>query len=162
MNLRRALVLIGLIALCEAVGLAGATVTAGAVPGWYATLVLPPFAPPSWLFGPVWTTLYALMGIAAYLVWRAGGEGEGARAASRRALWLFALQLALNSVWTPVFFGVKSIGGGLVVIVLLLAAIGATLIAFARVRPSAAWLLAPYLAWVAFATVLNAAIWILN
>ena len=102
---------------CELVGIAGALTTETGDSSWYAGLDKPPFNPPGWLFGPVWTVLYALMGIAAFRVWRAGTE----RAEVRRALGLFAAQLVLNGIWTPIFFGAESIVGGAVVIVLLLA-----------------------------------------
>lgn len=157
MKITEALRLVGFIAFCEAVGALGAVFTSSAMPVWYATLVRPDFAPPAWVFGPVWTTLYALMGLAVYLVWHAHRGRE-----RTRALRLFALQLVLNGIWTPIFFGLKTTGGGLAVIVLLLVSILATTVVFFRVRPAAGWLLVPYLAWVAFATVLNLAIWQLN
>ncbi|MBK9034472.1 MAG: tryptophan-rich sensory protein [Myxococcales bacterium] len=143
--------MVGWIALCQAAGGLGALATSAA---WYRALDRPAWAPPGWVFGPVWLTLYAAMGVAAWLVWRTPSG-----AARTRALRWFGLQLGLNAAWTPVFFGLRSLVGGLVVIVALLAAIVATIVAFApRSRP-AAWLLAPYLAWVAFAAALNAALW---
>jgi translocator protein len=156
---RDILVLTGLILLCEGAGGFGALFTRDAIPGWYATLVRPWFAPPNWLFGPVWTTLYALMAVAAWLVWR---QYAAQPAAVRRALLLFAGQLLLNALWTPVFFGLGNIGGALIVIFLLLAAIAATMVAFYRLTPAACWLLAPYFIWVAFASLLNAEFWKLN
>ena len=107
------------------------------------------------MFAPVWITLYTLMGVAAWLVWRTG-PGR------RRSLTWFAVQLALNAAWTPVFFGLRAIGAGLVVIVLLELAILATIAAFAPRSRLAAALLVPYAAWVGFATALNAALWIAN
>lgn len=130
----------------------------GGSQSWYAALEKPAFTPPSWVFGPVWTTLYILMGVAAFLVWR---RGLGVRAV-RVALGWFAGQLVLNALWSPVFFGWHRIGSALAVIVLLWAAIVVTLYHFSRVSKTAGLLLGPYLLWVSFATMLNASIWWLN
>lgn len=147
----QALALLGLIVLCQAAGATGALVTSA---DWYRELPRPGWAPPGWLFGPVWIALYTVMAVAAWLVWRAP-----ASAARSRALVWFGVQLALNAAWTPVFFGLRSVGGGLAVIVVLLAAIAITIARFRPVSRVAAWMLAPYLAWVGFATALNGAIW---
>ena len=122
-------------------------------PGYYAGLRKPSWAPPGWVFGPVWTVLYALMGLAAWLVAGMGGS------ASRTPLLLWTAQLGLNATWTPVFFGLRSPRLALVNIVLLWLAIVATVSAFFSRRPVAGMLLIPYLAWVSFATALNFAIW---
>ena len=143
---------------CELVGIAGALTTATGDSSWYAGLAKPPFNPPSWLFGPVWTVLYALMGIAAFLVWRAGTD----RPEVPRALGLFVAQLILNGIWTPVFFGAESIVGGAIVIVALLIVLVLTVRAFFGINRTAGWLLVPYLLWVAFATLLTLSIWVLN
>jgi translocator protein len=149
--------LLGWIFLCFAVaGVSGAW-TAREITGWYRTLHRPSFAPPNWVFGPVWSLLYLLMAIAAWLVWAAPGSG-----ARSWGLGLFLLQLALNFAWSWIFFRKHAIGTALVEVVLLWAAIGATLLAFTRVSTTAAWLMAPYLAWVSFATALNAGFWRLN
>jgi tryptophan-rich sensory protein len=124
---------------------------------WYQQIRKPPFSPPDWAFGPVWTALYAMMAVAAWLVWR-----KGDAAGRNVALALFGLQLALNAAWSPIFFGLRSFGGAFAVIVALCLAIAATLVAFLRVSMPAGLLLAPYLAWVSFATVLNFASWRLN
>jgi len=124
---------------------------------WYAALVKPAWNPPGWVFGPVWTTLYLLMGTAAWLVWRRGGWG-----AQRRPLGWFVAQLALNTLWTPLFFGFHRIDLALLDIVVLWGVIVATIVAFARTSHIAAWLLAPYLAWVSFATFLTFTLWRLN
>ncbi len=146
------LILAGFILVCQVAGATGALVTDA---GFYRALVRPSWAPPGWLFGPVWVTLYTLMGVAGWLVWRTG-RGR------RRPLGWFAIQLILNAAWTPVFFGLHSLGGGLVVIVLLELAILGTIRAFARRSPVAAALLVPYAAWTGFAGVLNAVLWAAN
>lgn len=128
---------------------------------WYRTLEKPSWNPPDWVFGPVWTTLYLLMGIALVQVWRARRDGRRRRLA-QVALGLFALQLALNFGWSWIFFGLHAIGPAFAEVVALLVAIVATIAAFARVRPSAAALLVPYLGWTAFATILTGTIWRLN
>ena len=120
----------------------------------YRALELPPYAPPSWLFGPVWTVLYVMIGVAGWLLWRAGGWD--------RVMWLWAVQLVLNLLWTPLFFAADLYTVALVEIVALAASIG-LLIAWSWHRSrAAAWLLVPYLAWVCFATALNAGIVVLN
>lgn len=142
-----------------AASLIGSAATVPQIPGWYAGLAKPPFNPPNWLFAPVWTVLFALMGLAAFRVLRrpSGTLGRG------RALLAYHVQLALNLAWSCIFFGLNSPAGGLVVIALLIAAIIWTIRRFAALPDRfAAWLLAPYLAWVAFAAVLNLAIWWLN
>lgn len=128
------------------------------MPGeWYAGLNKPAWNPPSWVFGPVWSALYAMMAVAAWLVWRRGGF-----VAQRRPLALFLTQLVLNAAWTPLFFGLHQPGAAFAEILLLWMAIAATLAAFRPVSYAAAWLLAPYLAWVSFAAVLNGVLWRLN
>ncbi len=149
--------LIAFIALCLGVAAIGGAVTATSVGTWYAALAKPAFNPPDWVFGPVWTALYLMMAIAAWRVWRARGVGG-----ARQALGAWALQLALNLGWSLLFFGARLIGAALVEIVLLLAAILATLVLFWRIDRAAGWLLVPYAAWVGFATLLNAALWRLN
>jgi tryptophan-rich sensory protein len=151
------LVLAGLIALCLAVGALGALATAQSVGTWYQTLAKPSFNPPDRVFGPVWTALYILMAVAAWLAWRSAGWR-----AARPALMLFALQLALNLGWSLLFFGARWIGGALVEVVLLWFAIAATIAAFRRHSQWAGILMMPYIAWVTFATALNFAIWRLN
>jgi benzodiazapine receptor len=148
------LALIGFVLLCQLAGALGALVTD---PGLYRELERPSWAPPGWLFGPVWLFLYTTMGIAAWLIWR-----SEARIERRHALIAFSIQLVLNALWTPVFFGVPTIGGGLLVIALLDVAILVTTILFGRISQLAAWLLVPYASWVGFATALNAKLWLLN
>jgi tryptophan-rich sensory protein len=145
------------LALCFAVAGVSGSWTASEVPGWYRTLVRPSIAPPNWVFGPVWTMLYALMAVAAWRVWLA--EPSPARG---WAVGLFLLQLALNFAWSLIFFRMHQIGWALAEVILLWAAIGATALLFSRVSAVAAWLMVPYLAWVSFASILNAAFWRLN
>jgi len=155
--MRSKLILIGLILVCLGVAGAGGLVTSRSVQTWYPTLRKPAWTPPGWLFGPVWTALYVSMAVAAWLVW----TKAGARAAAV-PLALFALQLALNAAWTPVFFGLRMAGAAFGVIVALWAALAATTAAFWHVRPVAGLLMLPYVAWVAFAAALNFAIWRMN
>jgi len=143
--------------ICFAVAGVSGSWTAREVPGWYRTLARPAIAPPNWVFGPVWTLLYALMAVAAWQVWQS--------AASPLRTWglgLFLVQLGLNFAWSLIFFRQHNLGAALVEVVVLWAMIGATTLVFGRVTPSAAWLMAPYWAWVSFAAVLNAAFWRLN
>lgn len=152
-------VLLGSVLVCELAGIVPSILTADEVATWYPTLAKPAFTPPSWVFGPVWTTLYLLMGVALYLVWQHKDE-EGRL--QQVALGVFAVQLVLNAGWTLVFFGSQEIFAGLVVIVALLAAIMGTMAAFWRIDRRAAALLVPYLLWVSFATALNFELWRLN
>jgi translocator protein len=124
---------------------------------WYAQLTKPDWSPPGWLFGPVWAALYAMMAIAAWLIWRKRNEKSVAL-----PLAIFAVQLALNFAWSPLFFGMQRPDLAFIDIMLLLIAIVATFILFAPVSRTAAILLVPYLAWVSFASVLNFAMWRLN
>ena len=150
-TLRNALALVAFIVATFCAPLAGMWSLPGA---WYAALAKPPWNPPAWIFGPAWTLLYTLMAVAAWLVWKRDGW--------RRPLLLYWLQLVLNAAWTPIFFGAHQLGWALVEIVALWLAILLTLLSFRRINPLAAWLLAPYLAWVTFATALNFALWRLN
>ena len=146
--------LVVFVGLCLAVGALGGWVTAGSVKTWHTTINKPSFTPPNWVFGPVWTGLYVLMGVAAWRVWCKARPDQ-----LRVPLALFAVQLALNLAWSVVFFGAHRIGGAVVVIVGLEAAILATMVAFRRMDGLAALLLVPYALWVAFAAVLNVAVW---
>lgn len=158
MPLKNWFVLAGFVALAQAAGIIGSFFTSPSIPTWYATLAKPELAPPNWVFAPVWTTLFLLMGVAAFLVWR---RGFGRRDV-KRALALFAFQLVLNTLWSIIFFGLQHPKGAFIEIIFLWLAIAATIGAFARVSRAAAWLLAPYIAWVSFAAYLNYALWTLN
>ncbi len=144
--------------VCQCAGIIGSVFTAPAIPNWYATLQKPAFTPPNWLFAPAWITLYLLMGIAAFLVWRVGLENRRVRT----ALIIFLVQLVLNALWSVVFFGMQSPLYGVIVIAILWLMILLTILKFARISATAAWLLVPYILWVSFATALNISIWILN
>lgn len=149
--------LVVFIVVCLGVGGLGAVATTPEIQGWYKTLAKPSWNPPDSVFGPVWTTLFIMMGIAAWLVWQQGGF----KAASK-PLSLFAVQLALNVAWSWIFFGLHQPGWAFVEIVILWLAILATTVAFLRCSKVAGWLLVPYLAWVSFASVLNFTIWRMN
>jgi tryptophan-rich sensory protein len=145
------------VAICELIGVAGAIFTTPAIPLWYAGLVKPPLNPPNWIFGPVWSTLFALMGVSAYLVWRRRKEMSAVW-----ALAFFALQLALNVLWSYLFFGLHAPAFAAIEIVALWLSILWTAIEFAKISRLSAALLAPYLLWVAFAVYLNYSIVLLN
>lgn len=149
--------LVAALAAPLAVGLLSGLATARGVSEWYPGLAKPPFNPPDWLFGPVWTVLYLMMGVAAWLVWRRADE---ARVGAPLAL--FTAQLLLNGLWSVLFFGLRSPGLAAAEIILLWIAIGLTIRAFRPVSVPAAVLLIPYWAWVSFAAVLNISIWMLN
>lgn len=151
---RLLLALGGWLLLCFAAASLGAWFPPGE---WYASLNKPAWNPPGWIFGPVWTALYTMMAVAAWLVWRQGGWSR-----QRTPLVLFAVQLALNALWTPLFFGLHRPDLAFAGIVALWLAICATMVAFRRVSRPAVWLLAPYLAWVSFAAALNLTLWRMN
>jgi len=158
MHAKDVLKLVASLAICQLVGFAGSLVTRPAIGEWYAALKKPAFNPPNWIFAPMWLTLYVLMGVAAFLVWQRGWDA----AEVRRALSLFAAQLLLNLLWSVLFFGLHSPLAALADIALLLALIASTLVLFWRLVPAAGMLFIPYLLWVGFAALLNAAIYWLN
>ena len=143
--------------VCLGAGGLGAVVTTPEIDGWYKTLEKPLWNPPDYVFGPVWTTLYAMMAIAAWMVWKPAGFKAAAM-----PLTLFGMQLALNVVWSWVFFGIHRPGWAFAEILILWLAIVVTSVSFFRYSKIAGWLMAPYLAWVSFASVLNFTIWRLN
>ncbi len=142
------------LALVAAVAVTGSMFTPSVDPVWYASLRKPSFNPPNWLFAPVWTVLYVLIAVSAWLVWRRAGWRNG-----RPALTWWCVQLALNAAWTPVFFGAHRIGLALLIIVGLLVAIVGTILAFRRHHATAAAMLLPYLAWVCLASALTWSVW---
>jgi tryptophan-rich sensory protein len=149
------LALLAFLAVCFVVAGIGGAVTRTTVDTWYPTLAKPAFSPPDWVFGPVWTVLYATMALAAWLVWRRIGWQGG-------ALVLFFVQLALNLLWSILFFGLQLVGLALIDIVVLVIVIAMTTIVFWRVDWRAGLLFVPYLIWVGYAATLNGAIWHLN
>jgi len=151
------------IVVSELAGIIGSVFTTPSIAGWYAGIVKPALNPPAWVFGPVWTTLFALMGIAAFIVWSSYAKAtEDKKKGIMLALILFGIQLVLNTIWSIIFFGLHSPGGALIEIVFLWLAILATIVAFYKISKPAAWLLVPYILWVSFAMYLNYAIWVLN
>ncbi|HMA54960.1 MAG TPA: TspO/MBR family protein [Acidobacteriota bacterium] len=156
--MKKGLRLFAAVLICELAGIIGSLFTAPSIPGWYAGLTKPSFNPPSWVFAPVWTILYALMGIAAWLVYEKGVR----RPDVRRALFVFVAQLILNISWSIMFFGAHQILGAFVIIVALWILILGTILRFHKISKAAAFLLVPYFLWVGFATVLNASLYVLN
>jgi tryptophan-rich sensory protein len=150
--------LIFCIALCLGAGVIGSVFTFQAIPTWYQTLAKPFFSPPNWIFGPVWTTLYILMGIALYLVWQRTFRNKKLRP----LIYVFLFHLLINAGWSIIFFGFQSLGGALITIILLWCLIGWLTVRFYQVQKMAGYLLVPYIAWVSFATLLNFSVWQLN
>ncbi len=146
------------ILVCQAAGFLGSVFTVKAIPTWYSYLQKPVFTPPSWLFGPAWITLYTLMGIAVYLVFRQGWE----KPAIRSAVYLFGVQLVLNALWTPLFFGLHWLLVAFIEIELLWVLILLTILKFWKASRAAGLLMIPYLLWVTFASALNLSFWFLN
>lgn len=144
---------------CLVIGYFSGIVTRSAIITWYPTLVKPSFNPPNWVFAPVWSTLYIMMGIAAGLVW---DRMESNTALVKKALVVFAIQLALNALWSYLFFGLKNPMLALIEIVILWLMIYETYVQFGKINKIAGYLFIPYLLWVSFAMVLNASIWWLN
>jgi translocator protein len=145
------------VAICVVAAAIGSRFTATSVKSWYPTLLKPPGTPPAWVFGPVWSTLYLLMGTAAWLIWR-----QRTAADVTVALALFFTQIALNTTWSFVFFGLRQPGLALLEILALLGAIVATMTAFVQLSRPAFWLMTPYAVWVLYATFLNFGVWRLN
>lgn len=158
MSLQKSLKLLSCILLCESAGMVGAIFTYPAIGTWYAGLAKPAFSPPNWVFAPVWTILFALMGIALYLVWEQGWQKREVR----EAVELFLGHLVINIAWSVAFFGLHKPLLAFFGIILLLAYIIVLIRLFAHIRLLAAYLLFPYLLWVGFATVLNFELWRLN
>ena len=156
--MKKAFGILVFVLVCELAGFVGSVFTRPSIPGWYAGLVKPSFNPPNWIFAPVWTTLYVLMGLSAFLVYEKGLKKNEVK----KALGVFAVQLVLNALWSIVFFGAHMILGAAVLIVVLWALIAASIWLFSRISKAAAYLLVPYILWVSFATVLNISLYVLN
>ncbi|MBI4193395.1 MAG: tryptophan-rich sensory protein [Candidatus Colwellbacteria bacterium] len=153
------------IGISEFAGIIGSFFTISAIPNWYAGLAKPALNPPSWVFGPVWTALYAVMGISLFLVWKQHSnilKNVGMLRIWKIGTAAFYVQLSLNAVWSIIFFGLRSPGGAFVEIIFLWLAILATIVAFYKISKLAAWLLVPYILWVSFAAYLNYSIMRLN
>lgn len=146
------------IVICQLAGVIGAIFTMDSIPTWYATLNKPSFNPPNWVFGPVWTLLYLMMGISLFIIWKEDLKNKNVKS----AFIIFMIQLLLNIVWSIVFFGMQSIPGGLGIIVLLWIMILFTILKFMKISRMAGILLIPYLLWVSFATFLNFSFFKLN
>ena len=144
--------------ICLLAGFIGSYFTSPAIPAWYATLQKPSFAPPNWVFFPVWTSLFIMMGVSLFLVWQKGWEDKKVKT----AIYIFAGQLVLNALWSVAFFGLRSPITGLIEIIILWIAILATILSFMKISRTAAYLLIPYFLWVSFAAFLNFSIWRLN
>ncbi|MFH1696659.1 MAG: TspO/MBR family protein [Candidatus Diapherotrites archaeon] len=158
MDMRKIARLIAAVVLCQLAGIIGAIFTTQAIGTWYAELARPEFAPPNWIFAPVWTVLFLLMGIALFIVW----EKYKAGAEAKPALSIFGAQLALNVLWSVLFFGLQSPALAFAEIILLWLAIAATIALFYKISKPAAGLMVPYILWVSFAAFLNYSFWALN
>jgi len=158
MERKNILTVLAFILLCEAAGNIGSIFTFPEIMTWYVSISKPGFTPPNWAFGPVWTTLFALMGVSLYLVWKQGLKEKKVRI----ALSVFGAQLVLNILWSILFFGAKLLFAAFVEIVALWIAILLTIIAFYRVQKKAGIMLVPYLLWVTLATLLTYYVWLLN
>ncbi len=150
--------LVAAILICQMAGFIGAVFTVDSIPTWYATIEKPSFNPPNWIFAPVWTTLYLLMGVALYLIWDKGFRKKEVKT----ALLVFSIQLILNALWSILFFGLRNPLYGLIEIIVLWITILASIILFYKIDKRAALLLIPYILWVSFAAILNYSIWNLN
>ncbi|MEO0065535.1 MAG: hypothetical protein RI983_861 [Bacteroidota bacterium] len=139
------------------IGSLGGIFTIAEIPTWYAGLNKPSFNPPNWLFGPVWTSLYTMMGIAFYLIWK-----QPATDSRKKAIQLFIIQFVFNFFWSIIFFSLHAIAAALIEIIVMWVFILLTILQFSKLSKTAAWLMVPYIAWVSFATLLTASIWKLN
>lgn len=158
MRLKRARLLVASVLVSQLAGVIGSIATTPSIPTWYEGLIKPVFNPPNWIFGPVWITLYTLMGISLYLVWIKGYQ----KPKVRKAVNLFIVHLAVNSLWSIVFFGLHYLGLALLTVVVLWILIAYLIKIFWDIEKRASQLLLPYLLWVSFASLLNLSIWLLN
>ncbi len=159
MDARKILKAIGFVAICElGGGVLGSVFTFSSLPTWYAALHKPWFAPPGSIIGIIWTVLYAMMGISAFLIW----ESKRPKKIIAYAKAAFSIQLLINIAWSGIFFGLRSLAGGLVTIVAMWIMIAATIVLFYKINRKAAWLMFPYIVWVSIAGALNFFIWSMN
>ncbi|MFZ2410205.1 MAG: TspO/MBR family protein [Candidatus Methanoperedens sp.] len=157
-NISGTVKLIVSIGICLSAGFLGSFFTTPAIPVWYAGIIKPSFAPPNWVFFPIWTVLFVMMGISLYLVW----QKDAGEQKVKKAIFIFCIQLILNVLWSAAFFGWRSPFAGFMVILILWISIALTVISFMKISKTAGVLLIPYIAWVTFAAVLNFLIWRLN
>jgi len=158
MNAKNVVKLLLSLGACLSAGAIGSIFNIAAIPTWYVTLNKPFFSPPNWIFAPVWTALFIMMGASLYLVWK---EGFG-KVDVKKGVHIFSIQLVLNLLWSAVFFGLKAPLAAFIEIIALWVFIWLTIKQFKKVSKTAAWLLVPYLCWVSFATLLTLSIWVLN
>ncbi|UCD03092.1 MAG: tryptophan-rich sensory protein [Candidatus Aenigmatarchaeota archaeon] len=150
--------LVAAVVICNLAGFAGSLFTTPNIATWYASINKPAFTPPNWVFGPVWTTLFILMGISLYLIW----QKTNLNSQGKKAAGIFGVQLFLNIMWSVLFFGLQNPMAAFAEIIILWAFIAATIWLFWRIDRKAAYLLIPYIAWVSFAAFLNYSVWMLN
>jgi tryptophan-rich sensory protein len=158
MKIKNIAKLILAIVICQIAGAIGSIFTFSSIPTWYATINKPSFTPPNWLFGPVWITLYTLMGVSLYLIWNKGLENKEVKS----SLFVFSAQLALNTLWSILFFSLKSPFYAFIEIIILWIAIAVTIFKFYKIYKNAGLILIPYIIWVSIALTLNFYVWILN
>lgn len=158
MKIKNIAKLILAIVVCQIAGAIGSIFTFSSIPIWYATINKPSFTPPNWLFGPVWITLYTLMGVSLYLIWNKGLKNKEVKS----SLFIFSAQLALNALWSILFFGLKFPFYAFVEIIILWIAIALTIFKFYKISKNAGLILLPYMVWVSIALTLNLYVWILN
>lgn len=157
MNIRNGTKLAISVVICELAGIVGSVFTVSAIPTWYANIAQPSFSPPNWVFAPVWTILYVLMGTSLWIIWISKKSKH-----KKWAISIFVVQLLLNILWSVIFFGQHNPGAAFIEITVLWAAILLSMIAFSKISRIAVWLLVPYILWVSFAVYLNYSIWMLN
>ncbi len=158
MKIKNIAKLIVAIVVCQVAGAIGSIFTFSSIPTWYATINKPSFTPPNWLFGPVWITLYTLMGVSLYLIWNKGLKNKEVKS----SLFIFSAQLVLNALWSILFFGLKSPFYAFVEIIILWIAIAVTIFKFYKISKNAGLVLLSYIIWVSIALTLNFYVWILN
>jgi len=158
MKLKSFLKLVAFIGVCELAGAVGSVFTSSSIKTWYVGLVKPALNPPNWIFAPVWIILFALMGVAAFIIFEKGADKKEVK----EGLGIFAVQLSLNILWSYLFFGLQSPVTAFIEIIFLWIAIATTIISFSKISKPAAWLMLPYILWVSFAGYLNLVIWLIN
>lgn len=161
MKIKQIVQLVLSIALCQSAGLIGSIFTIGGIDSWYQDLAKPFFNPPGWVFGPVWTVLYTLMGIALYFLW-VRTQKLRKRQESKNLVFLFLIHLVFNAIWSPIFFGMHQIGFAFIIILAMVGSLIYIMYKAWNIDRRIAYILIPYLAWISFASILNLSLWILN